>query len=75
MVFETYYLTLAYDLQDKRILMLSLKDIVRAALNNIDTGFIIVDKGNITIEGQSKTCLALVVDEIAAVHSLLWGEE
>lgn len=56
-------------------MMLSLKDIVPAPLNNIDTRFILLDKGKITMEGQSKTCLALVADETAAVHFLLWGGE
>ena len=56
-------------------MMLSLKDIVPAPLNNIDSRFILLDKGKITMEGQSKTCLALVADETAAVLFLLWGGE
>ncbi|XP_004290710.1 PREDICTED: SOSS complex subunit B homolog [Fragaria vesca subsp. vesca] len=55
--------------------MVSLKDIVPAAENNIDTRFILLDKGSNTIEGQNKTCLALVADETAAVHFQLWGDE
>lgn len=55
--------------------MVSLKDIVPAAQNNIDTKFILVDKGSKTIEGHNKTCLALVADETAAVHFQLWGDE
>ncbi|XP_059625779.1 uncharacterized protein LOC132268893 [Cornus florida] len=55
--------------------MLSLKDIVPAAQNNINTRFILLDKGMITLEGQYKTCLALVADQTAAVHFQLWGDE
>lgn len=55
--------------------MLPLKDIVPAAQNNIDTKFILLDKGRITLEGQNKTCLALVADETAAVHYQFWGDE
>uniref|UniRef100_A0A5B7BIA1 SOSS complex subunit B n=1 Tax=Davidia involucrata TaxID=16924 RepID=A0A5B7BIA1_DAVIN len=55
--------------------MLSLKDIVPAAQNNINSQFILLDKGRITLEGQHKTCLALVADETAAVHFQLWGDE
>lgn len=52
-----------------------LKDIVPAASNNIDTKFILLDKGKITAEGQNKTCLALVADQTAAVHFQFWGWE
>ncbi|GFQ02340.1 soss complex subunit b homolog [Phtheirospermum japonicum] len=52
-----------------------LKNIVPAAQNNINTKFILVDKGRVTLEGQYKTCLALVADETAAVHFQLWGDE
>ncbi|PRQ26231.1 putative nucleic acid-binding protein [Rosa chinensis] len=55
--------------------MVSLKEIVPAAQNNIDTKFILLDKGSKTIEGHNKTCLALVADETAAVHFQLWGDE
>ncbi|KAF8392525.1 hypothetical protein HHK36_022868 [Tetracentron sinense] len=55
--------------------MVSLKDIVPAALNNITTQFILLEKGTTTLEGQHKTCLALVADETAAVHFQLWGTE
>ncbi|KAM5563870.1 hypothetical protein ABKV19_018475 [Rosa sericea] len=55
--------------------MVSLKDIVPAAQNNIDTKFILLDKGSKTVEGHNKTCLALVADETAAVHFQLWGDE
>ncbi|KAI4333055.1 hypothetical protein L6164_017909 [Bauhinia variegata] len=55
--------------------MLLLKDIVPAAQNNIDTKFILLEKGRVTTEGQNKTCLALVADETAAVHFQLWGDE
>ncbi|CAI9107952.1 OLC1v1007448C1 [Oldenlandia corymbosa var. corymbosa] len=55
--------------------MQSLKDIVPAAQNNVNTRFIILEKGNVTMEGQNKTCLALVADETAAVHFQMWGDE
>ncbi|XP_021730880.1 SOSS complex subunit B homolog [Chenopodium quinoa] len=55
--------------------MVLLKDIKPAASNNIDTRFILLDKGKISAEGQNKTCLALVADETAAVHFQLWGQE
>lgn len=55
--------------------MIVLKDIVPAAQNNIDTKFIILEKGRTTLEGQNKKCLALVADETAAVHLQLWGDE
>ncbi|GAB4829720.1 hypothetical protein Ancab_019372 [Ancistrocladus abbreviatus] len=55
--------------------MIPLKDMVAAAANNINTRFIILDKGKTTLEGESKACLALVADETAAVHFQFWGEE
>ncbi|PON57215.1 Nucleic acid-binding, OB-fold containing protein [Parasponia andersonii] len=55
--------------------MINLKDIVPAAQNNINTQFILLEKGKTTTEGQNKTCLALVADETAAVHFQLWGDE
>eukprot|EP00262_Sarcandra_glabra_P020840 TRINITY_DN8474_c0_g1_i1.p1 TRINITY_DN8474_c0_g1~~TRINITY_DN8474_c0_g1_i1.p1 ORF type:complete len:147 (+),score=23.12 TRINITY_DN8474_c0_g1_i1:101-541(+) len=55
--------------------MISLKDIVPAAVNIINTRFILLEKGNPTQEGQEKTCLALVADETAAVHFQFWGSE
>ncbi|KAF7845103.1 SOSS complex subunit B-like protein [Senna tora] len=55
--------------------MLLLKDIVPAAQNNIDTKFILLEKGRTALEGQNKTCLALVADETAAVHYQFWGDE
>ncbi|RVX20826.1 hypothetical protein CK203_002769 [Vitis vinifera] len=45
-----------------------LEDMVPAAQNNINTQFIILDKGKMTLEGKYKTCLTLVADETAAVH-------
>ncbi|KAM3688776.1 hypothetical protein ACB098_10G179300 [Castanea mollissima] len=54
--------------------MLSLKDIVPAAKNDINTQFILLNKHK-TLEGQNKTCLALVADETAAVHFQFWGNE
>ncbi|GMN38159.1 hypothetical protein TIFTF001_007385 [Ficus carica] len=62
-----------------RAKMLSLKDIVPAAQNNISTQFILLEKGRQTTmatpEGQIKTCLALAADETAAVHFQFWGDE
>ena len=57
--------------------MVSLKDIVPAAQNNINTQFILVEKGRATApaDGQGKTCLALVADETASVHFQFWGDE
>ncbi|KAL8148996.1 uncharacterized protein LOC141706329 [Apium graveolens] len=55
--------------------MVSLKDIVPAAQNNINTQFILLDKGRITSESQHKACIALVADETAAVHFQFWEEE
>ncbi|XP_074268832.1 uncharacterized protein LOC141592148 [Silene latifolia] len=55
--------------------MIFLKDIVPAAQNNIDTQFILLAKGKFTRDGETKTCLALVADETAAVHFQLWGVE
>ncbi|KAL9227810.1 hypothetical protein vseg_003459 [Gypsophila vaccaria] len=55
--------------------MIFLKDIVPAAQNSIHARFILLDKGRYSREGETKTCLALVADETAAVHFLLWGEE
>ncbi|CAL1379012.1 unnamed protein product [Linum trigynum] len=52
-----------------------LKDIVPAAQNNITTMFILLEKSRIKIKGESKTCMALVADETAAVHLELWGED
>ena len=55
--------------------MVTLKDMVPAAQNNINTEFIILDKGKTTLAGDYKKCLALVADETAAVHFELWGDE
>ncbi|KAH9617565.1 hypothetical protein KSS87_019389 [Heliosperma pusillum] len=55
--------------------MIFLKDVVPAAQNNIDTQFILLAKGKFTRDGETKTCLALVADETAAVHFQLWGME
>ncbi|XP_073278951.1 uncharacterized protein [Primulina huaijiensis] len=52
-----------------------LKNIVPAAQNNISTKFIVLDKGTVVLEGQQKTCLALVADETASVHFQFWGDE
>ena len=55
--------------------MITLKDIVPAAQNNVNVQFILLDKGRVAFEGQHKTCLALVADNTAAVHFQLWGDE
>ncbi|KAJ4727568.1 SOSS complex subunit B like [Melia azedarach] len=55
--------------------MVALKDISPAAQNNINTQFIVLDKMRTTMEGQNKTCLALVADETAAVHFQFWQDE
>ncbi|KAK7250466.1 hypothetical protein RIF29_32925 [Crotalaria pallida] len=57
------------------MILLKLKDIAPAAENNIETKFIILEKGKISAEAQNKSCLALVADETAAVHFQLWGDE
>ncbi|KAL8228497.1 hypothetical protein R6Q57_016081 [Mikania cordata] len=56
--------------------MQSLKEIMPAARNNINTQFIVLEKGRTTLEGdQNKTCLGLVADEAASVHFQFWNEE
>lgn len=56
--------------------MISLKDLSPAAQNNINTKFIVLDKmKTVAMEGQNKTCLALVADETAAVHFQFWQDE
>lgn len=55
--------------------MQSLKDIVPAAKNNINTQFIVLEKGRITTEGQNTACLGLVADETASVHFQFWNQE
>ncbi|XP_014515995.1 SOSS complex subunit B homolog isoform X1 [Vigna radiata var. radiata] len=55
--------------------MVLLKDIVPAAQNNIETKFIVLEKGSTTLEGKNRICLTLVADETAAVHLQLWGDE
>nr|XP_043629342.1 SOSS complex subunit B homolog [Erigeron canadensis] len=56
--------------------MPSLKEIVPAARNDINTKFIVLEKGGITTErGQNKVCLGLVADETASVHFQFWNEE
>ncbi|KAK4373966.1 hypothetical protein RND71_004643 [Anisodus tanguticus] len=56
-------------------MMQSLKDIVPAASNNINTKFVVLDKGRIALERQQKMCLSLVADETAAVHFQMWSDE
>jgi hypothetical protein len=36
---------------------------------------IILENGRTTLEGQNKTCLALVADKTATAHFQLWGDE
>ncbi|KAL4376996.1 hypothetical protein GQ457_02G003010 [Hibiscus cannabinus] len=55
--------------------MVPLEAIVPAAQNNINTQFILLEKGKTTWDGQNRMCLALVADKTAAVHLQLWGEE
>ncbi|KAJ0979639.1 hypothetical protein J5N97_015113 [Dioscorea zingiberensis] len=55
--------------------MVFLKDIIPAATNNVNTKFIILEKGNISQEGKEITCVALVADETASVHFQMWGGE
>ncbi|QCE13038.1 Nucleic acid-binding [Vigna unguiculata] len=55
--------------------MVLLKDIVPAAQNNIESKFIVLEKGSTTLEGKNRICLTLVADETAAVHLQLWGDE
>jgi hypothetical protein len=55
--------------------MIVLKDIVPAAQNNIDTRFIILEKGRTTLKRGNNMCLALVADETASVHFQFWGDE
>jgi len=62
-------------LMDREGRMVCLKDIVPAAENNINTQFIVLDKGRKLLEGQNKTCLELVADETASIHFQLWGDE
>ncbi|XP_062189874.1 uncharacterized protein LOC133892902 [Phragmites australis] len=65
-----------------------LKDLVPAATNTVNTTFIVLDKAAATPRpphphaqardggrGGEETCLALVADETAAAHFLLWGGE
>lgn len=56
-------------------MMIPLKDLVPAAQNNVNTQFIVLEKGMTTMEGQNKACQSLVADETAAVHFQLWGDE
>ncbi|KAL6656776.1 hypothetical protein ACP70R_004556 [Stipagrostis hirtigluma subsp. patula] len=63
-----------------------LKDLVPAATNTVNTTFIVLDKAAPRPShasahvrdggrGGEETCLALVADETAAAHFLLWGGE
>lgn len=56
-------------------MMISLKDLVPAAQNNVNAQFIVLEKGKTTMEEQYKACQSLVADETAAVHFQLWGDE
>ncbi|KAL4346828.1 hypothetical protein GQ457_17G005110 [Hibiscus cannabinus] len=55
--------------------MVPLEAIVPAAQNNINTQFILLEKGKTTWDGQNRMCLALVADKTSTVHLQLWGEE
>ncbi|KAL6856121.1 hypothetical protein ACP4OV_018923 [Aristida adscensionis] len=50
-----------------------LRDLVPAASNTVNTTFIVLDKA--APRAGQETCLALVADETAAAHFLLWGGE
>ncbi|EAZ40311.1 hypothetical protein OsJ_24757 [Oryza sativa Japonica Group] len=60
-----------------------LKDLAPAATNNVNTTFIVLDKAarapppppHGRADAREETCLALVADETAAAHFLLWGAE
>ncbi|CAL5086105.1 unnamed protein product [Urochloa decumbens] len=68
-----------------------LKDLLPAATNTVNTTFIVLDKAAPSSRphhshpnphahaqargGEEVTCLALVADETAAAHFLLWGDE
>ncbi|XP_062187524.1 uncharacterized protein LOC133890913 [Phragmites australis] len=61
-----------------------LKDLVPAATNTVNTTFIVLDKAAARPShaqardggrAGEETCLALVADETAAAHFLLWGGE
>ncbi|CAN6168449.1 unnamed protein product [Urochloa humidicola] len=66
---------------------IKLKDLVPAATNTVNTTFIVLDKAAPSSRphhpnphaqargGEEVTCLALVADETAAAHFLLWGGE
>ncbi|CAL5004093.1 unnamed protein product [Urochloa decumbens] len=56
--------------------VMKLKDLVPAATNTVNTTFIVLDKAAPASRGgEEVTCLALVADETAAAHLLLWGGE
>ncbi|KAK8617433.1 hypothetical protein V6N13_080349 [Hibiscus sabdariffa] len=55
--------------------MVPLEAIVPTAQNNINTQFILLEKGKTTWDGQNRMCLTLVVDKTTPVHLQLWGEE
>ncbi|OAY39024.1 hypothetical protein MANES_10G061700v8 [Manihot esculenta] len=48
---------------------------VPSAQTNINTQFILLDKGRTEIVGQNWTCLALVADETAAVLFQFWSDD
>ncbi|WVZ66367.1 hypothetical protein U9M48_015598 [Paspalum notatum var. saurae] len=70
---------------DASVRTVKLKDLVPAATNTVNTTFIVLDKAAPTAarapqqardgEKETTTCLALVADETAAAHFLLWGGE
>lgn len=55
--------------------MVSLKDLVPAATNSVNTQFIVLEKGNTIQDGKETACIALVADETASVQFLMWGSE
>ena len=62
-------------MRSENLQMLPLKEIAPVAANNINTKFILLEKGKKTMEGNMVTCVTLVVDDTASVHFQLWGDE
>eukprot|EP00252_Welwitschia_mirabilis_P011190 TRINITY_DN2518_c0_g1_i1.p1 TRINITY_DN2518_c0_g1~~TRINITY_DN2518_c0_g1_i1.p1 ORF type:complete len:164 (+),score=29.27 TRINITY_DN2518_c0_g1_i1:255-746(+) len=56
-------------------MIITIRDLKPAASNTVNTKFIILEKGKITIEGGRKTCLSLVADQSASVHFQMWENE
>lgn len=53
-----------------------IKDLRPSALNNINTVFIVLEKGAMTkSESNMAMSMSLAADQTAAVHLVLWGDE